>query len=141
MLVILAVGLAGGLGACSSSGGSSAAPAAAAASSSAAPSDASSPASPASSSSTDSGALPKYEPSTVISDAGGHIQLSSPDPVSKVTDFYDNALKTGGWSVTSSTKSGYNTTIVAKRDGQGATISISAAGASGTSISVSTYPT
>jgi hypothetical protein len=77
----------------------------------------------------------------VVSDAGGHIQLSSPDPVSKVTDFYDNALKSGGWSVTSSTKSGYNTTIVAKRDGQGATISISAAGASGTSISVSTYST
>jgi hypothetical protein len=77
----------------------------------------------------------------MVSDAGGHIQLSSPDPVSKVTDFYDNALKSGGWSVTSSTKSGYNTTIIAKRGGQGATISISAAGSSGTSISVSTYPT
>lgn len=135
MLMILAVALAGAVGACGSSGGSSTT------FSSAAPSGASSPVGPASSSSTASGALPKYEPATVVSDAGGHIQLSSPDPVSKVTDFYDNALKSGGWSVTSSTKSGYNTTIVAKRDGQGATISISAAGASGTSISVSTYST
>jgi len=139
MSAIVAVALAAGVAACGSSGGNSAAPAAA--SSSAAPSSASVPASTTASPSTASGALPNYEPSKVVSEAGGHTQLSSSDSVLKVTAFYDEALKSGGWNITSSAKTGASTTIVAKRDGHGVTVAISSAGPAGTSISISTYPT
>jgi hypothetical protein len=77
----------------------------------------------------------------VVSDVGGHTQLSSQDPVSKVTAFYDAALKSGGWTVISSAETSASTNIVAKRDGHGVTIAISSAGPVGTSISISTYPT
>ena len=141
MHAILAIALAAGVGACSSSGGNSSAPATSAtsaASSFAAPSSASAPASTAASPSTASGALPNYEPSKVVSQAGGHTQLFSSDSVSKVTAFYDEALKSGGWSTA---KTSASTTIVAKRDGYGVTVAIRSAGPAGTSISISTYPT
>jgi hypothetical protein len=141
MSAILAIALAAGAGACSSSGGNPAAPATSAASSSAAPSSAAAPASTAASPSTAPGALPNYEPSKVVSDVGGHTQLSSPDSVSKVTAFYDEAIKSGGWSITSSAKTSASTNIVATRDGHGVTIAISSAGPAGTSISVSSYST
>ena len=141
---ILAIALAAGVGACSSSDGNSSAPATSAtsaASSLAASSSASAPASTAASRSTASGALPNYEPSKVVSQAGGHTQLFSSDSVSKVTAFYDEALKSGEWSIISSAKTSASTTIVAKRDGHGVTVAISSAGPAGTSISISTYPT
>jgi len=77
----------------------------------------------------------------VVSEVGGHSQLSSPDSVSKVTAFYDEVLKSGGWSITSSAKTSTSTTIVANRDGHGVTVAISSVGPAGTSISISTYPT
>ncbi len=138
MPAILALALAAGVGACSSSGGNSAAPAASAtsaASSPAAPSSAPAPAATA------AGALPIYKPSKVVSDVGGHTQLSSQDPVSKVTAFYDAALHSGGWTVISSAETSVSTNIVAKRDGHGVTVAISSAGPVGTSISITTYPT
>ncbi|HEX9033839.1 MAG TPA: hypothetical protein VF834_18525, partial [Streptosporangiaceae bacterium] len=51
---------------------------------------ASSPAStPAASSPASSGSLPDYTPSTVVSRAMGHVQLTTPDSVRQVTAFYD----------------------------------------------------
>lgn len=84
--------------------------------------------------------MPDYEPSKVVSQAGGHTQLSSADSVSKVTAFYEEALKSGGWSIISAAKTSTSTNIVAKRGSQGVTVAISYAGPAGTSISVSTYP-
>jgi hypothetical protein len=84
-------------------------------------------------------ALPNYQPSTVVSQAGGHTQLTSPDDVSKLTAFYQNALQQGGWSISSSAKTTASTNLIAHRTGQGVTIAISNAGPAGTSISISTY--
>jgi hypothetical protein len=75
----------------------------------------------------------------VVSDSPGSLQLSSPDSVQKVTAFYDNAIAQGGWSIISSSKSGSNTSITAKRGNTGTSVSISNTG-SGSYISLVTYP-
>lgn len=86
----------------------------------------------------DSATLPRYQPSTVVSDAGGSLQLTSPDSVEKVTAFYDDALAQG-WTVISSSKTGANTSITAKKGNVGTSLSISTTG-SGCYISLVTYP-
>ena len=141
---ILATGLMAGVVACSSGSGnsaSSAAPATSAAPSSAAPAATSAAASPASSASSAGSALPDYKPSKVISQAGGHTQLSSTASVSTVTAFYEKALKSGGWTIISTAKTSTSANFVAKRGTHGVTVAISSAGPAGTSISVSTYKT
>jgi hypothetical protein len=87
----------------------------------------------------DTAALPNYKPSTVVSEAAGHTQLTSPDDVSKLTAFYQSALQQGGWSISSSAKTATSTNLVAHRTGQGVTVAISSTGPAGTSISISTY--
>jgi hypothetical protein len=101
------------------------------------PSASSSPAT--SSPATGSTTLPRYQPSSVVSDTPGSLQLTSPDSVQKVTAFYDNALAQGGWSIVSSSKTAYSTSITAKRGSTGTSLSISSTG-SGTYISLTTYP-
>lgn len=83
--------------------------------------------------------VPIYQPSTVVSQAGGHTQLTSPDDVAKVTAFYKQALSQDGWSLTSSATTAASANFVARRTGMGATVAISTMGPRGTSISVSTY--
>jgi hypothetical protein len=86
-----------------------------------------------------SSTLPKYEPSSVVSDSPGSLQLTSPDSVKKVTVFYDNLLTKGGWKIVSSSKTAYSTNITATKGSTGTTLSVSVSG-SGTYISLVTYP-
>jgi hypothetical protein len=85
-------------------------------------------------------AVPVFQPSTVVSQASGHTQLTSPQGVGTVTAFYENALHQNGWSITSNAKTATSANFVAHKSGQGATVSISTMGPSGTSVSISTYP-
>ncbi|HEX9033350.1 MAG TPA: hypothetical protein VF834_16040, partial [Streptosporangiaceae bacterium] len=94
---------------------------------------------PAASSPASSGSLPDYTPSTVVSRAMGHVQLTTPDSVRQVTAFYDRALSQGGWSIISASKTTYSTNITATRGHTGTTLAIASAGSLGTSISISTY--
>jgi hypothetical protein len=80
--------------------------------------------------------LPNYQPSKVVSETAGGVQLSSIDSVSKVARFYENALKSRGWRITYSGKSAANTSIVAMRGITGVGISISRADPVGASIIV-----
>ena len=77
-----------------------------------------------------------YQPSKVVSETSGGTELSTADSVSKVTRFYENALKDGGWRVVSTAKTAAKTTIVAMRGRNGVGILISSAVPAGTSISV-----
>jgi hypothetical protein len=80
--------------------------------------------------------LPNYQPSKVVSQTVGGVQLSSIDSVSKVTSFYEKVLKNGGWRIISSDKNATNTNLVAMRGTTGLGISISRADPAGTSIMV-----
>jgi hypothetical protein len=93
---------------------------------------------PSSTSTPDSTTLPRYMPSSVVSDTAGSLQLTSPDSVQKLTAFYDNALSQGGWTIVSTSKTTYSTNITARKGGTGTTLSISVTG-SGTYISLTTY--
>jgi hypothetical protein len=143
---IAAVPLALIMGACNSNSGTSASPTTSApkaapttAPPTTAPPTTAAPATSAPAPAASSATVPIYQPSTVISQATGHTQLSSPDDVAKVTAFYQNALGQGGWSITSNAKTTTSANFVAKRTGQGTTVAISTTGPSGTSISISTY--
>jgi hypothetical protein len=81
-----------------------------------------------------------YRPSTVVSHSGDSAVLNSPDPVTKVTDYYVNLVNTGGWTVVSKSVTPDNGNLVIKKAGQGATIDISPSG-TGSVITISTYPT
>ena len=84
------------------------------------------------------GRLPDYQPSTVVSNSEYSTVLTSPDRVSKIGTFYQNALATGGWHVASSSMGPYHTSFTAYRGHEGASISVySRWGGSG--ISISTY--
>ena len=63
----------------------------------------------------------------VVSETSGGTELSTADSVSKVTRFYENALKDGGWRVVSTAKTAAKTTIVAMRGRNGVGILISSA--------------
>jgi hypothetical protein len=87
---------------------------------------------------TQSASIPEYQPSSVISRSPGHVQLSSPDSVTKVGDFYKQALDRGGWHISSDASSPYSVNLVAQRSSEGATVAIASTGR-GASISVSDY--
>jgi hypothetical protein len=92
-----------------------------------------------SSDSSSSSTLPQYQPSSVVSQATGSLQLTSPSSVQQVTAFYDNAIARGGWTIVSNSKTAYSTNITATRGHVGTTLSVSSTG-SGTYISLVTYP-
>jgi hypothetical protein len=80
--------------------------------------------------------LPNYLPSKVVFEASSGVQLITIDSVNKVTSFYMNALKSGGWRIVYASKSAANTNIAAMRGTTGLSISISRADPGGTSIKV-----
>lgn len=80
--------------------------------------------------------LPNYQPSKVVFEAPGGVQLRTIDSVNKVTSFYMNALKSGGWRIVYASKSAANTNIAAMRRTSGLSITISRADPGGTSIIV-----
>jgi hypothetical protein len=80
--------------------------------------------------------LPNYQPSKVVFEAPGGVQLRTTDSVNKVTSFYMNALKSGGWRIVYASRSVADTNIAAMRGTSGLSITISRAGPGGTSIVV-----
>jgi hypothetical protein len=80
--------------------------------------------------------LPNYQPSKVVFESSSGVQLRTIDSVNKVTSFYINALKSGGWRIVYSSKSAVNTNIAAMRGTTGLSITISRADPGGTSIMV-----
>jgi hypothetical protein len=82
--------------------------------------------------------LPNYQPSKVVIETSGGLELNSIDSVSKVTSFYMNALKSRHWRIIYISKSAANTNIAAMRGTTGLSISISRAGPAGTSVIVTT---
>lgn len=85
------------------------------------------------------GKLPDYQPSTVVSKSAYSTVLTSPDSVSKIGEFYRNALATGGWHLTSSSLSAYHASFTASRNDQGVSVSVYSRG-TGSGISISTHP-
>ena len=84
------------------------------------------------------GKLPDYQPSTVVSKSEYSTVLTSPDRVSTIGTFYQNALATGGWQVASNSTGPFHASFTAYRGHEGASISVySRWGGSG--ISISTY--
>jgi hypothetical protein len=81
-------------------------------------------------------ALPNYQPSKVVFEAPGGVQLRTIDSVNQVTSFYMNALKSGGWRIVYASKSAANTNIAAMHGTSGLSITISRADPGGTSIIV-----
>ena len=65
--------------------------------------------------------------------------LTSPDSVSKIGEFYRNALAVGGWHVSSSSTSAYHASFAAYRSDEGVSVSVYSRG-SGSGISISTHP-
>lgn len=84
--------------------------------------------------------IPFYQPSTVRSQTGTTVLLNSPDPVTKVSDYYVGVANSGGWTTVSKSITPHNGNLTIKRSGQGATISVAPSG-SGSVITISTYPT
>lgn len=84
--------------------------------------------------------IPFYQPSTVRGQTDTTAVLTSPDPVTKVSDYYLNIVNTGGWTTVSKSITQYNGNLTIKKSGQGATISIAPSG-SGSVITITTYPT
>lgn len=80
--------------------------------------------------------LPNYQPSKVVLQTVAGVQLSSTEPVSNVTRFYENVLKNRGWRIISSDKNAANTNLVAMRGTTGISITISRANPADTSIVV-----
>jgi hypothetical protein len=123
-----------------SANGSSSPPPKSSSTSTTAAKSAAGPAAPAPAPAASSGSIPNYQPSAVVSQSSGHTELTSPGSVADLTTFYENALQQNGWSVSSSSKTATSANFVGHRSGEGATVSISTLGGSGTTISVSTYP-
>jgi hypothetical protein len=84
--------------------------------------------------------VPFYQPSTVHSQTDSSATLSSPDPVTKVSNYYVNVVNSGGWTIVSKSLTEHSGNLTIKRSGQGATISVAPSG-SGSLISISAYPT
>jgi hypothetical protein len=133
--VVLALTLAAGTAACMANGGNPATPAHSPSSAtSAAASTAAALAATPGDKAVDS--LPHYQPSKVISEAAGHFQLTSIDPVSKVAHFYKDALKSRGWRIVYADENAGSTDIVAMLGTTGVGITIGHADPAGTSILV-----
>jgi hypothetical protein len=144
--------VAAGVAACGVTvGGSAASPAktaAASAPASQAPAANSSAATPAASandasakttSASPTGKLPDYRPATVVSDSGTTTVLKSPDSVSKIGAFYQNALASGGWDTTSSSMGSFHASFTAHRAHEGVSISVYPR-FGGAGVSISRYP-
>jgi hypothetical protein len=84
--------------------------------------------------------VPFYEPSSVHSQTSSSATLTSPDPVTKVSDYYLNVVKTDGWTTVSKSITSHSGNLTIKKSGQGATVSVAPSG-SGTLITISAYPT
>ena len=80
-----------------------------------------------------------YQPSTIRSQTSDSAVLTSPDSVTKVSDYYVSVVDTGGWTTVSKSITAYSGNLTIKKSGQGATISVAPSG-SGSVISISTYP-
>jgi len=104
------------------------------------PTATSAPASPPASTSESIKGIPFYQPSTVHSKTDTSATLTSPDPVTKVSDYYVKVLDTDGWMTVSKSITPHSGNLTVKKSGQGATISVAPSG-SGSLISISTYPT
>jgi hypothetical protein len=85
------------------------------------------------------GKLPDYRPATVVSDSGTTTVLKSPDSVSKIGEFYRNALASGGWDTTSSSMGFLHASFTAHRAHEGVSISVYPR-FGGAGISISRYP-
>jgi hypothetical protein len=92
---------------------------------------------PASGTSNSTDEVAWYEPSFVVSQAA-HTLLRTSDDVEKVTNFYDQHLTNGGWTIISKTSSPYSGNFTVRKSGHGATVAISSTG-NGSSVSISTY--
>lgn len=84
--------------------------------------------------------IPLYRPSSVRLHTASSATLTSPDPVTKVTNYYLDVVRTGGWTTVSKSVSSRNGNLTIKKSGQGATISVAPSG-SGSVIHISAYPT
>jgi hypothetical protein len=84
--------------------------------------------------------IPFYQPSTVHSQTEASATLTSPDPVTKVSDYYVSMANTGGWTIVSKSITSHSGNLTLKRSGQGATIAVAPSG-SGSLISINAYPT
>lgn len=113
---------------------------AAAATASATPPATSATAAPTASASGSIAGIPFYQPSHVVSHTGRSALLTSPDSVTKVSDYYVKVVHTDGWTTVSKSITRYNGNLTIKKSGQGATISVAPSG-SGSRISTSAYPT
>jgi hypothetical protein len=85
------------------------------------------------------GKLPDYRPATVVSESGTTTVLKSPDAVSKIGAFYQNALASGGWDTTSSSMGSFHASFTAHRAHEGVSISVYPR-FGGAGISISRYP-
>jgi hypothetical protein len=83
--------------------------------------------------------LPDYRPSTVVSESGTTMVLTSPDSVAKIGEFYKSALASGGWDTTSSSLGPFHASFTAHRAHEGVSISVYPR-SGGSGISVSRYP-
>jgi hypothetical protein len=92
------------------------------------------------SSATTRGEIPQYQPSKVVLKIKllGTTVLKSPDSVSRIGDFYKEALAKGGWELRSSSSSRYHASFTARRTGEGVSVSVYPRG-SGSGISISRH--
>jgi hypothetical protein len=88
--------------------------------------------------STDDG-IPIYQPSHVVTSGHSYTGLKSSDSVSKVSDWYNHALVQSGWDFTSKSLNRWSGNFVVRKDGQGASVSVSH-GFGDTLIAISRYP-
>jgi hypothetical protein len=85
------------------------------------------------------GKLPAYQPSSVLSSSPSSTVLSSPGSVTKIGEFYKDALAKDGWQVRSAVTGTYSASFTAIRGSEGVSISVYPRGG-GSGISVSTHP-
>jgi hypothetical protein len=86
------------------------------------------------------GPLPAYPGAEVTRHLGGTTLLHTDDPVGKVGTFYADTLAKEGWRTVSRYLGDRSADIVAKKGHEGVTVQVSPTG-SGTSISITSYPT
>jgi hypothetical protein len=83
--------------------------------------------------------VPIYHPSTVRSKTDTTATLTSPDSVTKVTDYYVSVINSGGWDTVAKSVTQFSGNLTVKKSGTGAHISVAPSG-SGSLVSISTYP-
>jgi hypothetical protein len=83
--------------------------------------------------------VPIYKPSHVVTSGHTYTGLKSSDSVSKISDWYSHTLAENGWDFTSKSVNRWSGSFVVRKDGQGASVSVSH-GFGDTLISISRYP-